>query len=118
MNYPKMIKMNKLKILGGAILLLLISISFFCIWSNGKYEIRSPKPDNPLEREQWRMARKGGFTDPFTIMEARKNFMKKFKAEENLKDSGINNWTSEGPIGIGGRAVSYTHLTLPTILLV
>lgn len=98
--------MKKLSILSITIILAL-AMSYFCIWNNENTDVKSPKPDNPLEREEWRLARKGGFTDPFTIMKARENFMKKFKIEDNLKDSGINNWTPEGPFGVGGRVRSF-----------
>lgn len=68
--------------------------------------IKDSKPENPLEREMWRWERKGKEATPEKAMYAKAVWDRKFKTQQNKKnsrDGGLNDWEEKGPFGIGGR---------------
>ena len=64
------------------------------------------KPENPAERDAWRLAQKGGEYDPQKVLAAQKTVQRLVQTHVDKpanRDAGINTWSSLGPGNTGGR---------------
>lgn len=61
------------------------------------------KPENPSERELWRLSQKGGELNPQKMLKAMRHTKSLVNERLAQKDAGIMSWTSLGPGNIGGR---------------
>lgn len=69
-------------------------------------EKKGDGPENPLEREQWRLSRKGGSIDPQTVWRSRITTQRLYNqkmSKSNSRDGGIGAWSELGPASVGGR---------------
>ena len=71
-----------------------------------KVEGKPDRPENPLERQKWRLLQKGGKYDLEKRSRARAMIDRRLKQQQtnpNKRDAGIANWQNMGPDNIGGR---------------
>ena len=64
------------------------------------------KPENPAERDAWRLAQKGGDYDPKKVLAAQKMTQRLVQTHVDKptnRDGGLNSWSSLGPGNTGGR---------------
>ena len=63
------------------------------------------RPENPIERQRWRLMQKGGPVDPVKLKALRNDLNAKVAAQSkrNSRDAGLANWDFRGPDNIGGR---------------
>ena len=71
-----------------------------------RVEGKPDRPENPVERQQWRLKQKGGKYEIEKRSRARKMIERRLKQQAsapNKRDAGIANWENMGPDNIGGR---------------
>lgn len=71
-----------------------------------KIEGKLDRPENPMERQKWRLLQKGGKYDLEKRSRARAMIERRLKQQQNnhgKRDAGVANWENMGPDNIGGR---------------